>query len=62
MNFQEARFGGADGDRTRDLLTASFQSNIEPIEFKALIPGITRHRAAKFRNFRNPDATSYHPR
>ena len=49
--------GGADGDRTRDLLTASFQPSIESIEDKGLTPGIERRRAAKFRNFRTLGAT-----
>ena len=57
----EEVIGGAGEDRTRDLLTASFQPNIDFIEVKRLTPGTERHRALKFCNFRNPDATSCPP-
>jgi hypothetical protein len=53
----ERDFGGADEDRTRDLLTASFPLNIDIIVFIGLTRGTARHRAAKKRNFRTPDAT-----
>lgn len=49
--------GGAEGDRTPDLLTVSFQLSIVFIEFKGLTPGTERHIAAKKRNFRNLNTT-----
>ena len=39
--------GGAEGDRTPDLLTASFALSVAFIEFKGLTPGTERHIAAK---------------
>ena len=60
MNDFEGFIGGADEDRTRDLLTASFQPNIEPIEDKGLIPAQSGIERQERRNFRNPGATKMH--
>ena len=61
MFYFEREFGGADEDRTRDLLTASFPLIIAPIAFMRLTPGTARHGAAQKRNIRTPDATTYAP-
>jgi hypothetical protein len=54
-------YGGAGEDRTRDLLTASFQLNIEPIEDKGLRAAQSGIERQERRNFRNPGATKMLP-
>ena len=49
--------GGAEGDRTPDLLTASYLPGVEPIEFTGLNPaqsGITRQKSATSAPYTQP--------
>ena len=59
------RFGGADEDRTRDLLTASFEPVVDSIELTGLSlaqSGITRKKTATSATYTQPKSALKTPR